>query len=97
MEKFLTDLEEKNIQNVCSKNVIPSPSLLNDITFLKFSLYNLFIENIACFCLQAYSCSSSFQFQPAQELHWYHRDQGWNLSKPEFFQAFFSQLHKLCI
>ncbi|CAH3025621.1 unnamed protein product, partial [Porites evermanni] len=25
-----------------------------------------------------YSCSSSFQFQPAQALHWYHRDQGWN-------------------
>ncbi|CAH3167825.1 unnamed protein product, partial [Porites lobata] len=25
-----------------------------------------------------YSCSSSFQFQPAQGLHWYHRDQGWN-------------------
>ena len=30
-------------------------------------------------------------------LHWYHRDQGWNPSKPEFFQAFFSQLYKLCI
>ncbi|CAH3142996.1 unnamed protein product, partial [Porites lobata] len=25
-----------------------------------------------------YSYSSSFQFQPAQGLHWYHRDQGWN-------------------
>ncbi|CAH3163963.1 unnamed protein product, partial [Porites lobata] len=25
-----------------------------------------------------YSCSSSFQFQPAPGLHWYHRDQGWN-------------------
>ena len=28
------DMEEKNVQNVCSKSVIPRPSLLNDITFL---------------------------------------------------------------
>ena len=32
--KIFADLEEKNIQNVCSKSVIPRPSLLNDITFL---------------------------------------------------------------
>ena len=32
--KILADLEEKYIQNVCSQSVIPSPSLLNDITFL---------------------------------------------------------------
>ena len=26
---------------------------------------------------------------------WYRRGQGWNPGKPEFFQAFFSQLQKL--
>ena len=32
--KIFADLEEKNIQNVCSQSVIPRPSLLSDITFL---------------------------------------------------------------
>ena len=83
------EINVKKILAVINATYFVLPSLNKVIIIIIISCEKKAWKNQACRDSNPDLCDTS------AALHWYRRGQGSNPGKPDFFQAFFSQLHKL--